>query len=197
MLIIIAFFFFFVYNIQLKEGIFMNQKIKNNDEEIFGFKLFNHDFTNRYHKKFQLGKTYQVEGEIKWGNKGNGFHMCTCLQDCFRYFPNQEVVMARVRGFGDKICYDDDNYGYLDMYVCQKIEILKVLSWDEILTLILELTDSKQLYKFLSCVTLTKEEIEMFKKRYQKIPACLKVIAYHQEGDKDVYSSPKVKKIEP
>ena len=43
-------------------------------EEVRGYKAFNIDATNRYGKPFTEGETYQVEGEIKFGNDGNGFH---------------------------------------------------------------------------------------------------------------------------
>lgn len=153
-------------------------------DKVFGFKIFNKDFTNRYHKKFKVGKSYQVKGEIKWGPDGNGFHMCTVLQDCFRFFEHQEVIVTRVIGSGRKICRDYEYCGNLDMYVCEKLKVLEVIPWSEVLTIILELTDYKELVKFLSCVTLTEEEFELFKKHYQNRPMCLDNVIYYQDPQK-------------
>ena len=47
-------------------------------------KAFNQYLTSRYSQKFEIGKIYEVEGKIKWGSSGNGFHMCSDIEDCFR-----------------------------------------------------------------------------------------------------------------
>ena len=48
--------------------------------------MFNDDLTNRYGTKFEVGKTYHANGDIKFGNDGNGFHMCKNIEDTLRYF---------------------------------------------------------------------------------------------------------------
>ena len=57
---------------------------------IKGYKAFNKDLTNRYGSEFVEGTTYRVEGELKFGNNGNGFHFCKRLEDTLRYFPGME-----------------------------------------------------------------------------------------------------------
>ncbi len=53
---------------------------------MIGYKCFNSDLTNRYGSKFEVGKTYHAKGDIKFGNNGNGFHMCKNMEDTLRYF---------------------------------------------------------------------------------------------------------------
>ena len=66
-------------------------------KEVKGYKAFNNDATNRCGKPFTEGETYRVDGEIRFGNEGNGFHMCTFLSDVFRYVNaiDEEVLVAR------------------------------------------------------------------------------------------------------
>ena len=70
--------------------------------EIIGYKCFNKDLLNRYGKKFRLGKIYITEGSIKFGNSGNGFHLCKNMENTFRYFDamNENVDICKVRASG-------------------------------------------------------------------------------------------------
>ena len=118
--------------------------------EVKGYKAFNKDSTNRYGKPFTEGETYMVTGDIKFGNDGNGFHMCTSLSDVFRYVnaTEEEVLVAKVTGRGKKVCVDDDYYGYYDMYACEEITIDKFLSREEVIEEILN-ASSYQVKKFI------------------------------------------------
>ena len=91
-------------------------------EEVKGYKAFNKDATNRYGKPFTEGETYRVTGDIKFGNDGNGFHMCKALSDVFRYVKAEEedVLVAEVTGRGKYVRRDDNYYGYYDMYACEE-----------------------------------------------------------------------------
>ena len=57
---------------------------------MLGYKCFNENLTNRYNTKFEIGKIYHVNGNIKFGNNGNGFHICKNLEDTLRYFNSFE-----------------------------------------------------------------------------------------------------------
>ena len=48
--------------------------------ELNGFKCFNKGLINRYGMQFELNKVYHCDGEIIFGNHGNGFHMCKYLE---------------------------------------------------------------------------------------------------------------------
>ena len=52
---------------------------------IIGYKAFDKGLINRYGTKFEVGKIYIAEGAIKFGNQGNGFHLCKkhpCCPGC-------------------------------------------------------------------------------------------------------------------
>ena len=55
---------------------------------MLGYKCFNENLINRYGTKFEIGKIYHANGNIKFGNKGNGFHLCKNLEDTLRYFKS-------------------------------------------------------------------------------------------------------------
>lgn len=89
---------------------------------IKGYKAFNSDKTNRYGIPFEAGKAYKVDGDISFGNQGNGFHMCTSISDVFRYIDANDInnyKIAVVYGYGDSVLYEDDYEGYYDMYACR------------------------------------------------------------------------------
>lgn len=136
---------------------------KSKRNYIKGYKLFNADFTNMYGKKFEVGKTYEVDGEISFGVDGNGFHFCEHFVDTFRYFDTAEgFVLAEVIGTGEIVDYFDDYYGYYDMHASSKIEIVRVVSREEILNMVKKLIKSPygifELKKFFSTFALTEEE---------------------------------------
>ena len=97
---------------------------------IIGYKAFDKGLINRYGTKFEVGKIYIAEGAVKFGNQGNGFHLCKNMEDTFRYFDamESEIDICKVKGSGDAIEYYDEYYGYYDMFAVSELEILKKLS---------------------------------------------------------------------
>lgn len=129
--------------------------------KVFGYKAFNQDFTNRYGKKFEVGNTYHVKGPISWGRYGNGFHFCKNLEDCFRYYDPDTSVIAEVKGFGKLVKNDDEYYGYYDMYVCQNLEIIRLIPREEVIRMMLEVDIDRQ-SRFIRNYNLTEDEKELF-----------------------------------
>ena len=57
---------------------------------IKGYKAFNSDKTNRYGFPFESGNTYSVDGEIKFGNEGNGYQLDQ--KDIYeRYYGSRDI----------------------------------------------------------------------------------------------------------
>lgn len=162
---------------------------------ILGYKCFKKDLTNRYGTQFEVGKTYQISGQIKFGNNGNGFHLCTNLEDTFRYFDtfSEDVCICEVKGLGENIIYNDEYYGYYDMYAVEKIEIIRIISREEIIKLGLNLIDIRAI-RFIQGYKLTNEEINLFKEKFKNFPNILKAIAYYQEGNLNIYNIKKLSK---
>ena len=155
--------------------------------EIRGYKCFNKDLTNSYGIKFSIGKIYVASGVIKFGNNGNGFHICKNIEDTFRYFDTNNVSVCEVIGSGRFVEKFDYYYEYYDMYCVEKLKIIKELSSEEIINIGLSLNEIR-VKRFLSTFILLDEEIELFKNKFKNKRDILNVIAYYQEKDKDIYN---------
>lgn len=155
---------------------------------VVGYKCFNEDLTNRYGYKFEVGKIYFAEGIIKFGEGGNGFHLCKRLEDTLRYFDamNNRVSICEVIGDGEIVSNYDDYYGYYDMFVVSKLQLIKMLSRDEIIDISLNL-DSIRAKRFLSGYKLTKEELLIFKNKFKSDISVQEYIEYYQENKADAF----------
>ena len=128
---------------------------------VVGYKAFNNDFTNSYGIHYEIGEVYQCQGDLKSGNFGNGFHMCHNLEDCYRYFSSDDSVMTEVIGFGNILKYDDEYYGYYDMYVCECMRIIREISRAEIIDMMLHTYLERRL-RFIRNFNLTEDELKLF-----------------------------------
>ena len=81
---------------------------------------------------FEEGKTNKVDGNIKFGVNGNGFHFCKRLEDTLRYIDDKDPKIARVIGRGTIDEGFDDYNGYYDMYASSIIDIKYFLMREEI-----------------------------------------------------------------
>lgn len=158
---------------------------------IIGYKCFKKGLINHYGMKFEVGKTYHTTGPIKFGNYGNGFHMCKFFYDTFRYFTNEEEpVLCLVEGSGKLDEYDDDYYGYYSMYAVENIKIIRIIERKEIIELSLKLPNFN-LIKILQTFKLTKEEILLFKDFFKNNAYILKAISRYQEDNLSILSRKK------
>ena len=157
--------------------------------KVIGYKCFNKDLINHYGQKFEIGKIYIASGIIKFGTRGNGFHMCKNIEDCFRFFDTtkKDIEVCKVVGSGKIIEYSDEYNGYYDLYCVEKLQILNVLSREELINIGLSLNELR-VERFVSTLSLFKEEISLFKEKYKKYIKVLDAISYYQENDKDVYN---------
>ncbi len=154
-----------------------------------GYKIFNSKQENRYGYKMEAGKTYSVEGNISYGNFGNGYHFCKKLSDVFRFKDTKDFdfLVARVIGSGKIITYNDDYYGYYDLFSSEKIFIKDFLSREEIIMQMLNETNILSLKNFITTFTMTKEEIALFKEKFKTNKEIMNLISYYQERNLEVY----------
>lgn len=155
--------------------------------EVYGYKCFNKALINRYGKKFEVGKIYVAPGIIKYGE--NGFHLCKNIEDTFRFFDTskKDIVICEVVGSGKIVEYFDEHNEYYNMYCVEKLKILKELSREELIKMGLSL-DELRAKRFVSTLSLSKDEVNLFKERYDKYVDVMDAIAYYQENDKDIYN---------
>lgn len=152
------------------------------------YKCFNEDLTNRYGTKFDEKELYVANGDIRFGNDGNGFHVCKNLEDTLRFFDafNKEVKIAKVNCFGRHCKVDDEYNEYYNMYSYQYMYIENVLTREEILRYVLKLPYNRAI-RFISSIKLTTEEIDLIKMKFYKDKLVLDYIKYYQENDKEVF----------
>jgi len=93
-----------------------------------GYKVFNPDWECRGFQ-FEVGKTYELSGEISLCNRG--FHFCLRLNDCFNYYNfNSNNKVAEIEFNENNVIHGEDKS------VTGKITIVKELSWFEVLQLV-------------------------------------------------------------
>lgn len=158
--------------------------------EVKGYKAFNKGLTNRYGRKFEIGKQYSVDGNISFGNNGNGFHFCKNIEDTLRYFDgvDGEVEIAEVIGTGEIVTNEDEYNGFYDMYAAKTITISKKIERKKLVNMFLtKITSEPRVVRFVQLFRLTEKEIEMFKLKYAGSIMIMDAIAYYQEGQTDVY----------
>lgn len=100
---------------------------KTKKEKVFGYKVFNSDWTCR-NFQFKVNKTYEIEGELRVCE--NGFHYCNKLIDCFNYYnfnSNNKVALVEILG---------DIQTENDKSCTNKIKIVREISWSEVLNLV-------------------------------------------------------------
>ena len=98
-------------------------------EPIKGYKVFNPDWTCRDFQ-YEVGKTFEDDVTPKCCSRG--FHFCTKASDCFNYYDfNPENKVAEVLALG----MVDTESG--DTKCCtNKIQIVREISWQELLTIV-------------------------------------------------------------
>ena len=157
-------------------------------KEVKGYKAFNLDSTNRYGMPFTEGETYHVDGEIIFGNDGNGFHMCKALSDVFRYVKAEEedVLVAEVTGRGKYARRDDNYYGYYDMYAFEEITVDKFLTREEIIDKMLA-SPPHEVVKFIMTCRVSDDEAIKFIKKFRDNLVVIKALLYYHYGQLEIY----------
>ena len=98
-------------------------------EPIKGYKVFNPDWTCRDFQ-YEVGKTFEDDVTPKCCSRG--FHFCTKASDCFNYYSfNPENKVAEVLALGMVDTESDDT-----KCCTNKIQIVREISWQELLTIV-------------------------------------------------------------
>ncbi len=155
--------------------------------EMVGFKSFNGDLTNAYGMKFEVGKTYTIDGELEFGLKGNGFHFCKNLEDTLKFFDEDRVI-AKVVGSEELLKRDDEKQDFFDMYVARNLFVERVLSREEIIGMVLSYKNPDRVIRFIIFFPLTEEEKVLFRIRFKDNIKILCAISYYQDNDKEAYA---------
>ena len=107
------------------------------NDTITGYKVFNHDFTCRDYDFQGVGTTHTYEGTPVLCK--SGFHFCTTLQDCFKYYDiKPHMIVCEVTATGYTDAKED-----CSKRTCQTLSITRQMSLDEVAQ---HITESKWVY---------------------------------------------------
>ena len=152
---------------------------------MLGYKAFDENLINRYGKEFELEKEYTIDGEIKFGSRG--FHFCTNLEDTLRYVDGTSAIITIVESLGNLQKYDDEYNGYYDMFVTNKIKIIKVLTKKDILKYMFKLPEFRIIRLISSYFQFSEEDLQMLEMLYLNNENIMKAIRYYQRNELDTY----------
>ena len=149
-----------------------------------GYKAYD-NMNDRFNNEYEVGKEYFVDGPIKF--KQCGFHFCKNLEDVFRYYDgfDENTVICEVEGYGDIDTYNDEFYGYYDMYASSNLKIIKVLSREEIIDIVIN-RSIDSIKRFISGFKLTETEEKMILDKFKE-EVIEKYISYYQKNDKEAF----------
>ncbi len=109
------------------------------NDTITGYKVFNHDFTCRGYDFNGVGTTHTYEGTPVLCE--SGFHFCTTLEDCFKYYditPHMIICEVQATGYTDA---EED----CSKRTCQRLSIIRRMPLDEVAQ---HITDSEYAYRW-------------------------------------------------
>ena len=151
---------------------------------MFGYKVFYNGLIDSFGNKHTIGTKYKLDGEVKWSQ--NGFHFCKRPEDTLRNFDdfNNKLEIALIHASGNIVEYDDEYYGYYDMFASSEYKIIRVMSREEIVR---EVLTSKNIFRqkrLLERMRLTEEQLKLFKGLSEELDD---VISYYQYHDTEAY----------
>lgn len=103
--------------------------MEQTNQPVKGYKVFNPDWTRRGFQ-YEVGKTFEENVTPECCEAG--FHFCTKASDCFNCYgfdPNNKV--AEVLALGEVDSHSDDT-----KCCTNKIQIVREISWQELLTIV-------------------------------------------------------------
>ena len=107
------------------------------NDTIKGYKVFDTGLKCRDYDFIGVGSTHTYEGEPVLCE--SGFHFCTTLQDCFRYYSiTSDMIICEVQAIGYTDAKED-----CSKRTCKSLTITRQMSFDEVIP---HITDSQYAY---------------------------------------------------
>ena len=111
----------------------MSENYIEEEDAIYGYKLVHRDMTPCYTDiKYEVGKTYsipRIDGSPNIVCCKNGYHMCTYLPYCYRYYGLDSRLLY-VKGWGE-YQEGDDKYAFEHMQIIKELNVADMLEEDE------------------------------------------------------------------
>lgn len=154
-----------------------------------GYKLLDIGLINERGSVYEYNKKYILRGDLKWNY--NGFHFCTHIEDTLRYRDKNkdDFMIVEVLATGEIIDgsnVENDYYGYETGYASSEMEILREVSREEMINIVLDSRNIDRITRLILSIPLTEEEINKIKERYPN-QIVQQYIEYYQYNDKDAF----------
>lgn len=156
-----------------------------------GYKLLDIGLINEYGFKYEINKIYTLEGELKWNH--NGFHFCANIEDTLRYRDKEKGTfeIVEVESLGNLVDgsnVENDYYGYETGYATDKFRIIKIITREELIDIVLKSNNINRITRLIYSIPLSEEEITKIKEMYPNKELINQYIDYYQYDKKDAFS---------
>ena len=156
---------------------------------MLGYMALKVDGTDKYGDKFELGKSYHVDGPIRarFGSKSDGFRFCTNVAETFRFIDSEDVKVAVVEATGQ---FDSslDEYNDYEIYACSDLSLIKYLTREEIINLTL-LEGRRSIEKLVKTYKVNEEERDILLNHVRGDNQMIGYVLYYCFGKEDIYNS--------
>ena len=145
-----------------------------------GYKVLDKGLINQYGTKYEIGKIYYLDGELKY--KKNGFHFCERPEDTLKFIEyfDSDIDMTEVEGSGEIVTYDDEYYGFYDLHASSIMVINRIIPREEYFDEIINSKNPDRIKRLASLIKLSKLEKDIILKLY---PSAKSTIDYYQSED--------------
>ena len=155
-----------------------------------GYKLLDIGLINEYGFKYEINKLYTLNGELKWNY--NGFHFCTHIEDTLRYRDKEKETfeIVEIESLGnivDGSNMENDYYGYETGYATDMFKIIRIISREELINIVLSTKNINRVIRLISSIQLTDYEINQITELYPN-NQIKQYINYYQYNDKEAFS---------
>lgn len=152
---------------------------------MIGYKSFDPNCKDQYGNSYEVGKKYHSVDSPNFGH--SGFHFCSRPEDTLRYASsNQNFDIYLIEASGNIVLYNDEYYGYYDMYSSEYMRILRYVSRFEVVHGIVSSNNEDRINRLISLTKLSKDEIEYILKN-TKSELVRNYISFYQLNDKDAF----------
>lgn len=159
---------------------------------MLGYKLVDEGIVNQYGTKYELNKTYYLNGKVKYSK--NGFHFSTYPENTLRFTSTRrpkDYFIVEVEASGDIECGDDyqtnEAYDYNGMYASSEMRIIREIPRQEIFQIILNSNNSTRVKRYIQLVELTQEEINQIRDKYDDFYVNAYIGYYQYNDEKSFY----------
>ena len=154
-----------------------------------GYKVLDKGLINQYGFKYEIGKVYNLDGELDY--KSNGFCFCEHPETTLLFAGDKSNFdLTEVEALGNIVSGDDyfENrfYEITGLYATDRMRIKRLVPREELVSMVIESNNFERMKTLNMYLRFTPEEIEAILKKYGQ--AFKPYIEFYQYGDQEAFS---------